>query len=57
MYKKIIKVDNPQIFFKHELDALSDKYKANVNFGSVVKRFKILVSQTSDVGSNPARVI
>ena len=30
MYKKIIKVDNPQIFFKHELDTLSDKYKANV---------------------------
>lgn len=30
MYKKLIKVDNPQIFFKHELDALSDKYKTNV---------------------------
>lgn len=30
MYKKLIKVDNPQIFFKHEIDALSDKYKANV---------------------------
>ena len=30
MYKKIVKVDNPQIFFKHEIDALSDKYKANV---------------------------
>lgn len=30
MYKKLIKVDNPQIFFKHELDALSDKYQKNV---------------------------
>ena len=31
MYKKLFKVDNPQVFFEHELGALVDKYKKNVS--------------------------
>ena len=32
MYKKLIKVDNPQIFFKHELGALSNEYQKHQNY-------------------------
>ena len=35
MYKKLIKVDNPQVFFKHELAAFVDKFQKNVSYFNV----------------------
>lgn len=40
MYKKLIKVDNPQIFFKHELGALSDEYQKHQKY--VINYFTFL---------------
>lgn len=42
MYQKLIKVDTPRIFFKHELEQLSDQYARSYRPGYVPKYFTFI---------------
>ena len=42
MYQKLIKVDTPRIFFKHELEQLSDQYARSYRPGYKPKYFTFL---------------